>query len=547
MTRASAGASTTGRPFCWLFLGSIGLTVYLLHDAAGELLPDRGHRPPVDLDAGAARTSPIPPCSDLQNQAAAMVRQNPAVDHVHVDRRRRRRQPAQQRHHVCPAEAQGRACRRWTRRCANCVPASARCRASRPSSRRSRACASAAAQHAPASISWSSRRSSADQTQLGPARFNEAMTADPPLHRRQHRRAEQRAAGQDRRRYATRPRAFGITDEQLRTTLQESASAAMQRRQHPVHRRQLRRHRRIRHAACRGMTRSFRRSACASATARWCRLSSFADASSGHRPGDDQPDGPARLDHGLIQPAGRRRARRRDQRRSTRSRSRSACRRTSSPPTAARRRSSSSRQGNTPLLILAAVADDLCGSRRPLRELHPSADHPVRPAGGSARRPAGAQGVRLRPVDHRRDRPPDADRHRQEERDHDDRRRAGDLRARSSCRHRTRSTKPASARFRPIMMTTFCALLGTLPIALGTGASSELRQPLGIAVVGGLDRLAAADAVHHAGDLRRDGSAEHLARRPRQEEESGSRDRGTAGDRSRVIVRFRCSRRGQNH
>ncbi|HET7413091.1 MAG TPA: efflux RND transporter permease subunit, partial [Pararhizobium sp.] len=41
-------------------------------------------------------------------------------------------------------------------------------------------------------------------------------------------------------------------------------------------------------------------------------------------------------------------------------------------------------------------------------------------------------------------------------------------------------------RFRPIMMTTFCAMLGALPIAIGTGASSELRQPLGIAVVGGL-------------------------------------------------------------
>jgi hydrophobic/amphiphilic exporter-1 (mainly G- bacteria), HAE1 family len=41
-------------------------------------------------------------------------------------------------------------------------------------------------------------------------------------------------------------------------------------------------------------------------------------------------------------------------------------------------------------------------------------------------------------------------------------------------------------RFRPIMMTTFCALLGVLPIALGTGVSSELRQPLGVAVVGGL-------------------------------------------------------------
>ncbi len=41
-------------------------------------------------------------------------------------------------------------------------------------------------------------------------------------------------------------------------------------------------------------------------------------------------------------------------------------------------------------------------------------------------------------------------------------------------------------RFRPIMMTTFAALMGALPIALGAGASAELRQPLGIAVVGGL-------------------------------------------------------------
>jgi hydrophobe/amphiphile efflux-1 (HAE1) family protein len=44
----------------------------------------------------------------------------------------------------------------------------------------------------------------------------------------------------------------------------------------------------------------------------------------------------------------------------------------------------------------------------------------------------------------------------------------------------------ARRRFRPIMMTTFCALLGAIPIAFGTGASSELRQPLGVAVVGGL-------------------------------------------------------------
>jgi hydrophobic/amphiphilic exporter-1 (mainly G- bacteria), HAE1 family len=41
-------------------------------------------------------------------------------------------------------------------------------------------------------------------------------------------------------------------------------------------------------------------------------------------------------------------------------------------------------------------------------------------------------------------------------------------------------------RFRPIMMTTMAALMGTLPIALGFGAGAEVRRPLGLAVVGGL-------------------------------------------------------------
>ncbi|MCG6205919.1 efflux RND transporter permease subunit [Rhodopseudomonas sp. HC1] len=44
----------------------------------------------------------------------------------------------------------------------------------------------------------------------------------------------------------------------------------------------------------------------------------------------------------------------------------------------------------------------------------------------------------------------------------------------------------ALLRFRPIMMTTLSAIFGTLPIALGAGAGAELRQPLGVAVVGGL-------------------------------------------------------------
>jgi hydrophobic/amphiphilic exporter-1 (mainly G- bacteria), HAE1 family len=41
-------------------------------------------------------------------------------------------------------------------------------------------------------------------------------------------------------------------------------------------------------------------------------------------------------------------------------------------------------------------------------------------------------------------------------------------------------------RFRPIMMTTMAALFGSLPIAFGYGSGAEARQPLGLAVVGGL-------------------------------------------------------------
>ncbi|HET6599833.1 MAG TPA: efflux RND transporter permease subunit, partial [Burkholderiaceae bacterium] len=58
---------------------------------------------------------------------------------------------------------------------------------------------------------------------------------------------------------------------------------------------------------------------------------------------------------------------------------------------------------------------------------------------------------------------------------------------------RNRGATPTAAireacvlRFRPIMMTTLAALMGALPIAIGLGAGAELRQPLGLAVVGGL-------------------------------------------------------------
>ena len=51
---------------------------------------------------------------------------------------------------------------------------------------------------------------------------------------------------------------------------------------------------------------------------------------------------------------------------------------------------------------------------------------------------------------------------------------------------RTRFARPVSCVSGPITMTTLAAMMGTLPLAMGIGAGSELRQPLGVAVVGGL-------------------------------------------------------------
>ena len=64
------------------------------------------------------------------------------------------------------------------------------------------------------------------------------------------------------------------------------------------------------------------------------------------------------------------------------------------------------------------------------------------------------------------------------------------MRWRRSAQHGKNSTdaiyEACLLRFRPIMMTTMAALLGGIPLAFGTGIGSELRRPLGIAMVGGL-------------------------------------------------------------
>jgi len=58
--------------------------------------------------------------------------------------------------------------------------------------------------------------------------------------------------------------------------------------------------------------------------------------------------------------------------------------------------------------------------------------------------------------------------------------RSGNLSPREAIYH------AALLRFRPIMMTTMAAMLGGVPLMLGTGTGSEIRQPLGYAMVGGL-------------------------------------------------------------
>ena len=141
---------------------------------------------------------------------------------------------------------------------------------------------------------------------------------------------------------------------------------------------------------------------------------------------------------------------------------------------------------NEPLLILAALVTVYIV----LGVLYESYIHPITILSTLPSAGVGALLALLlcrhRIQRHRADRHHPADRHRQEERDHDDRLRARG-RARAKARRRDEAIYQACLlRFRPIMMTTMAALLGGVPLALGTGIGSELRRPLGITIVGGL-------------------------------------------------------------
>ena len=79
-----------------------------------------------------------------------------------------------------------------------------------------------------------------------------------------------------------------------------------------------------------------------------------------------------------------------------------------------------------------------------------------------------------------------ADRHREEERDHDDRFRPARPNGAEAFLRGTAIKQACLLRLRPILMTTFAAMFGAFPLMLGQGVGAELRQPLGVAIVGGL-------------------------------------------------------------
>ena len=142
--------------------------------------------------------------------------------------------------------------------------------------------------------------------------------------------------------------------------------------------------------------------------------------------------------------------------------------------------------GSEPLLIATALATVYIV----LGMLYESYIHPVTILSTLPSAGVGAL-LALVLIAHRPERDRDhrnhsADRHREEERDPDDRFRASRPSATKARAPRDAIFEACLLRFRPILMTTMAAMLGALPLALGTGTGSELRRPLGITIIGGL-------------------------------------------------------------
>ncbi len=263
---------------------------------------------------------------------------------------------------------------------------------------------------------------------------------------------------------------------------------------------QLLRHPRARQALSSSRPTICRRSICSSATGQAVPLEAVATLSTGRRPGDGEPSGPASLGHDLLQPGARilaRHRRRRDRRSSS---ARSTCRSPSPPATRATPRSSRQALQGPGAAAHGRGARHLHRARHSLRELHPSDHDPVGPAGGGAGRARDAAAVPSGSERHRHHRHRHADRHRQEERDHDDRLRAraaarrqrdaggGDLRGLHAALPPDHDDDHGGDHGRPADRGRLRRRLRAAPAA----GPRRGRRPR---------RVAVADAVHHAGDL----------------------------------------------
>ena len=197
------------------------------------------------------------------------------------------------------------------------------------------------------------------------------------------------------------------------------------------------------------------------------------------------------------------------------------------PPSRAPRRRSSPRCGNLGILLVMAILVIYLV----LGVLYESFIHPITILSGlpSAGFGAlltlmifqhGARPVRLRRHHH-------AGRPGQEKRHHDDRLRARRAAHRGQDARPRRSSRACIIRFRPIMMTTMAALMGTLPIALGHRRGRRLAPPAGR---GGRRRtvlLAVADAVHHARHLHLHGVLPRLGHQTARASDGACRSRVT--------------------
>ena len=436
-------------------------------------IPDRGHRAAHRDDRGGAGHVVRRDGASTSSEVAAIVAKdtNVAASMTSVGRQRRRAAEPGPAHRSTSSRRRPRAQRRRDRR-ASCAEAVAACRASRCSCRIRRRFRSAAARRracissrcrAPTSTTLYPAAQQARRRARSKSPLLQDVTSDLQIDNPQvERRHRPRARGVARRHGEQIENALydAYGSRQVSTIYTPTNEYWVVMELLPQYQQD-----------CRALEHAVRALDARHARAAQRRRDVRADGGTA----DGQPLGPAAVGDDLVQPrAGRRRsatATAEVQRLAT-----GRCRRRSRRASRARRRRSRRRRQGCSLLLVLADLRDLHRARRSVRELHPPDHDSLRPAVRRVRRAAHAAASssieleRLRVRRHHH-----ADRHREEERDHDDRLRARGASASERQPPAEAIVEAASVRFRPIMMTTMAALMGTLPIALGVGRRRARR------------------------------------------------------------------------